>query len=414
VISKRDYMNLLPRLLQLPTHRHLFLFGARNTGKSTLIEQSYQPHETFYFDLLDQDLEQQLQARPNILYEMVKALPSHQPYIVIDEIQKIPDLLNVVQRLMKDKDRYFIMSGSSAKKLKQEGVNLLAGRAFVYHLYPLTAVEMGNYFNLDQALQWGTLPEILGCFNDDDRKTFLMSYAHTYLKEEIAMEQFVRQLAPFRRFLEVAAQCNGQIINYANIARDVQVDDKTIKSYFSLLEDTLIGYMLEPYHGSLRKRIHQKQKFYFFDTGVVRALARFLDIPLLPSTSAYGKAFEHFIINECIRLSSYYKKDYQFSYLRTVTDLEIDLIIERPGQTTLLIEIKSTREVTEPMLKTLRLLKNDFPNAETLCLSNDPFAKQFSERSYHFLKGSSRFSLSQNTNDLGVQIKPYVLRGQVH
>jgi len=372
-------LNLLPRLLQLPTERHILLFGARNTGKSTLIEQFYMPLGAFCFDLLDQDLEQQLQARPNALYDMVKALPKERPYVIIDEIQKIPALLNVVQRLMKDKDRYFIMSGSSARKLKREGANLLAGRAFVYHLYPLTSVELGEQFNLEQALHWGTLPEILNCFNDDDRKTFLMSYAHTYLKEEIAAEQFVRNLTPFRRFLEVAAQCNGQIINYANLARDIHVDDKTVKTYFSLLEDTLIGYMLEPYHGSLRKRVHQKPKFYFFDTGIVRALAHHLTLPLLPSTSAYGYAFEHFIINECIRLASYYKKDFQFSYLRTVTDLEIDLIIERPGQSTLLIEIKSTREVTKPMLKALGLLKNEIPNAEAWCLSNDPYAKKFDD-----------------------------------
>lgn len=373
------HLTLLPRLLQLPTERSILLFGARNTGKSTLIERFYEPLGSFYFDLLDQDLERQLEARPNALYDMVKALPIRQRYVLIDEIQKIPALLNVVQRLMKDKERYFIMSGSSARKLKRDGANLLAGRAFVYHLYPLTSIELGNQFNLEQALRWGTLPEILDCKDDDDKKAFLMSYAHTYLKEEIATEQFVRNLTPFRRFLEVAAQCNGQIINYANLARDIHVDDKTVKSYFSLLEDTLIGYMLEPYHGSLRKRVHQKPKFYFFDTGIVRALAHHLAIPLSPSTSAYGHAFEHFLINECIRLASYYRKDYQFSYLKTVTDLEIDLIVERPNQTTLLIEIKSTHDVTRPMLKSLGLLKNDIPNSEAICLSNDGYAKKIDD-----------------------------------
>lgn len=368
-------MNLLPRLLQLPTERHIFLFGARNTGKSTLIEHYYDVYGAYYFDLLDQSLEQQLQIRPHAFYEMVKALPAEKPYVIIDEIQKIPALLNVVQRLMKDKDRYFIMSGSSARKLKRDGVNLLAGRAFVYHLFPLSFIELGDHFNLDTALHWGTLPELLSCRDDDERKTFLMSYAHTYLKEEIVAEQFVRDLVPFRRFLEVAAQCNGQILNYANLARDIHVDDKTVKAYFSLLEDTMIGYMLEPYHGSLRKRVHQKPKFYFFDTGIVRALARHLTIPLLPSTSAYGYAFEHFIINECLRLASYTKKDYQFSYLKTVTDLEIDLIIDRPGQTTLLIEIKSSTEVNPSMLRSLALLKDNFVHAEMMCLSNDPFAK---------------------------------------
>ena len=367
---------MFSRLLTLPTKHHAFIFGARNTGKSTLITQTYQSLGAHYFDLLDLDLEYQLQNRPNALYEMVKALPTTKPYILIDEIQKIPALLNVVHRLTKDKDRYFIMTGSSAKKLKREGVNLLAGRAFVYHLFPLSYREIGEQFNLDQALHWGTLPEIYACETENEKKQFLMSYAHTYLKEEIGAEQFVKDLMPFRRFLEVAAQCNGKIINYAAIARDTHLDEKTVKAYFLLLEDTLIGYMLESYHGSLRKRVHSKPKFYFFDTGIVRALAQHLSVPLLPSTHAYGNAFEHFFINECIRLSSYYQKDYKFSYLRTVTDQEIDLIIERPGQTTLLFEIKSTREVYPEMLKPLILLKDEVPNAEACCVSNDPYAKK--------------------------------------
>lgn len=368
---------MFSRLLQLPKNHHAFLFGARNTGKSTLLTNNYHPLDAHVFDLLDLDLEYQLHSRPNSLFDMVKALSPDKKYIIIDEIQKIPALLNVVHRLMKDKTRYFIMSGSSAKKLKQEGVNLLAGRAFVYHLYPLSYREIGEQFNLMEALHWGTLPEIFSCDSENEKRQFLMSYAHTYLKEEIGAEQLVKNLAPFRRFLEVAAQCNGQIINYAAIARDTHLDDKTVKSYFSLLEDTLIGYMLEPYHGSLRKRVHQKPKFYFFDTGVVRALSQQLSLPLLPKTIAFGNAFEHFVINECIRLASYYQKDYKFSYLKTVNDQEIDLIIERPGQTSLLIEIKSSNEIVQEMLKPLKLLKDEFPNAEAMCISNDPYAKQF-------------------------------------
>ena len=370
---------MFPRLLKLPKKHHAFLFGARNTGKSTLLTEIYQPLGAYYFDLLDLDLEYQLQIRPNAFYDMVKALPSHYQYILVDEIQKIPELLNVIQRLMKDKDRIYIMTGSSAKKLKKEGVNLLAGRAFVYHLFPLTHLELGEQFDLNQALHWGTLPEIFECSTDDEKKQFLMAYAHTYLKEEIGREQFVRNLLPFRKFLEVAAQCNGQILNFAAIARDTHLDEKTVKSYFLLLEDTLLGYMLEPYHGSLRKRVHQKPKFYFFDTGVVRALAQHLTVPLLPSTSAYGHAFEHFFITECMRLSSYYQLEYKFSYVRTVNDQEIDLIIERPNQATLLIEIKSAREVYAEMFKPLQLLKDEFPDAVLLGVSNDPYAKQFGD-----------------------------------
>jgi predicted AAA+ superfamily ATPase len=319
-----------------------------------------------WFDLLDLDLQASLRERPNDLYHMVKAIPDDKPYIVIDEIQKVPALLDVVQRLMKDKEKIFILSGSSTRKLKADGANLLAGRAFVYHLYPFSYLELGEKFDLDAVLHWGTLPEIYQCHDDEQRREFLMAYAHTYLKEEVLAEQLVRDLAPFRKFIEVAAQCNGKIINYSNIARDVGVDDKTVKTYFGILEDTLVGFMLESYHGSLRKRIHKKPKFYFFDTGVVRALARLLSVPLLPSTNAYGNAFEHYIITECVRLNDYFRTDYKFTYIRTQNDYEVDLIIERPGQATLLIEIKSTKDVKEEMLKHLLKLKSDVENAEAM------------------------------------------------
>ena len=169
---------------------------------------------------------------------------------------------------------------------------------------------------LDDALRWGTLPKIFAFGSDKDKEEYLRSYTSTYLKEEIWEEQVVRKLQPFRRFLEVAAQCNGKIINYANIARDVGVDEKTIKEYFSILEDTMIGFFLEPFHNSFRKRLVEKPKFYFFDPGVVRALSRSLSL-LTPKTPAYGEAFEHFILLEFIRLASYFQPDYRFSFIRT-------------------------------------------------------------------------------------------------
>ena len=370
---------MFKRLIQLPPKRHFFLFGARNTGKSTLLKEIYPTDKTVCFDLLDRDLEARFQDHPNELYAIVQALPATTFHVILDEIQKVPALLDVVHRLMQLKKHQFILSGSSARKLKREGANLLAGRAFVYHLYPLSYLELEDQFSIDSALRWGTLPEIFDCVSDDERRDFLMAYAHTYLKEEIAAEQLVRDLVPFRRFLEVAAQCNGKIINYANIARDVKVDDKTVANYFSILEDTLVGYLLEPYHGSIRKRVHQKPKFYYFDTGVARALGGLLSVPLTSGSNAYGNAFEHYLINECIRLSSYYKKDFKFSYLRTVSDQEIDLIIERPGQAILLIEIKSSDNIEERQLKSFMKLRNEFPEAECLCLSRDPYAKKIGD-----------------------------------
>lgn len=368
---------MYPRLLTLSKKHHFFLFGARNTGKSTLLKQLYTPETSRYIDLLDTDEEERYRRNPSSLVNEVMALPEQLRYIIIDEVQKIPRLLDTVQSLMAKTNRIFIMSGSSARKLKSGGANLLAGRAFVYHLYPLSSMEIGTDFNLDYALRWGTLPAIMQCHSDLERQEFLTAYAHTYLKEEIISEQIVRSLDPFHKFLEVAAQCNGKIINYSNIARDVGVDDKTVKSYYSILEDTLVGFMLPAYIDSFRKRLSQKPKFYFFDTGVARALARLVTVPLIESNYAYGNAFEHFIILECIKLSDYHRKDYRFNYLRTANDVEIDLVVERPGQPLLCIEIKSSRDIKLQDISSFKQLTAEIPNCEAIVLSQDKYAKKF-------------------------------------
>ena len=225
-------------------------------------------------DLLDSSVKERFLRNPSEFYAIVQAFPPETRHVVIDEIQKVPKLLDEVHRLIEETDKIFILTGSSAQKLKHGGANLLAGRAFVYHLFSLSCFELKDQFNLDQALRWGTLPKIFSLKEDAEKNEFLRAYSDTYLKEEIWNEQVIRKLQPFRRFLEVAAQCNGKIINYAHIARDVGVDGKTIKEYFCILEDTMIGFFLEPFHHSFRKRLVEKPKFYFFDPGVVRSLAR--------------------------------------------------------------------------------------------------------------------------------------------
>jgi uncharacterized protein len=366
----------VPRLLSLPQKRSLFLFGPRNTGKSTLVEQQYPSQSSLFINLLENKEEDRFSRAPDALHQIVHALPKTTTHVILDEVQKVPRLLDVVQLLMKETDKHFIMTGSSARKLKRGGANLLAGRAFVYHLFPLTSIELGDQFDLDSALQWGTLPEIFISHDDIERREFLNAYSLTYLKEEVWGEQLVRKLDPFRRFLEVAAQCNGKILNFSNIARDVGVDDKTIGSYYSILEDTLLGFHLEPFHNSVRKRLSQKPKFYFFDTGVVRALSRLMNVPITPSTHAYGNAFEHFIILECMRLADYYRLDFRFTYLRTPSDAEIDLIVERPGQPLLCIEIKSATTVVESDLSVFDRLCQDMLPCETICLSNEQYPKK--------------------------------------
>ncbi len=369
-------MAMFSRMLDLPTQRSYFLFGARNTGKSTLIEHLYDHERALVIDLLDSDEEVRYARDPNELARQVASLPDEIKHVIIDEIQKVPKLLDIIQKLMKKSDKYFIMTGSSARKLKRGSANLLAGRAFIYHLFPLTSFEVGSSFNLDQALQWGTLPAIFACGSDQERKEFLNAYSHTYLKEEILIEQVVRNLEPFRNFLEVAAQCNGQIINYSNIARDVGVDDKTVKNYFSVLEDTLIGFHLNAYNGSFRKRLNTKPKFYFIDTGIVRALSRQLSLPLLTQTYGYGHAFEHFVMLECIRIADYQRSEFRFSYLRTHDDVEIDLVVERPGQALLCIEFKSSSNINPTNISAFIHLTKDIPNAEAVVFCNEPRQKQ--------------------------------------
>lgn len=370
---------MFKRLLELSKKRSFFLFGARGTGKSTLLKHTFSKNETLFCNLLKPEEADRFLRKPETLYDMVMGLPEAITHVVIDEVQKVPKLLDVVHLLMGETDKKFIMTGSSARKLKRGGANLLAGRAFVYNLFPLSVFELEKAFNLNFVLEWGTLPELFRLDTDKERSQFLQSYANTYLKEEIWDEHFVRQLDPFRKFLEVAAQCNGKIVNYSNISRDVGVEDKTVASFFTLLEDTLLGFYLEPHHNSFRKRLGATPKFYFFDQGVVRALTRSLSIPLQEKTTAFGDAFEHFVILEIMRLASYFEPEYRFSYIRTPSDVEVDLVVERPGLAPLFIEIKSTDEIERQDLSGFARLCRDFGDCVPICLSRDRFTKKLGE-----------------------------------
>ena len=386
----------IKRLLKL-VHKHsLLLFGARGVGKSALLEAEFKRQSNLYINLLDPFEESRFSRNPNELIELVDAMPATAKYVIIDEIQKLPKLLDVIHLLIENKKskKIFILTSSSAKKLKASGVNLLAGRVFVYHLYPFSYLEINSEFKLDEALKWGMLPKIISLKSNQAKEKFLQSYAQVYLKEEIWGEQLVRKLDPFRRFLEVAAQSNGKIINYSTISRDVAVDDKTVKSYFSLLEDTLLGFVLEPFHHSFRKRLKQSPKFYFIDVGIARALARTLTLSPTKSTSYYGDLFEQFIIVECIKLASYYHSEYRFSYLMTEANAEIDLVVERPGEKVLFIEIKSNESVRKDDLTTIQKLAHSFGNCEAICLSCDPRKKRIGNITvYPWQSGIKKFFL---------------------
>lgn len=364
------------RIIKPSENNSFFIFGARGTGKSTWLEDHFAKIPHFYIDLLNPDTEEQFRKNPGNLLAKIEAMENKKSWVVIDEIQKVPKLLNLVHLCIEKHKILFALTGSSARKLRRGAANLLAGRAFVFHLFPLTHLEMGEKFNLTQALHWGTLPKIFHFQDTQEKIRYLRTYTQTYLKEEIVAEQVIRKLDPFCQFLEIAAQQNGEIINFSNIARDVGVDTVTVQSYFQILEDTLVGYLLRPYHRSIRKRQRANPKFHFFDLGIKRSLENTLAINLKEGSSTYGKAFEHFIIIEIMRLNQYYEKDYKLSYLRTKDDAEIDLILERPGLPTALVEIKSSERVDERDTRTLEHFQKDFPAATMLCLSRDPMRKK--------------------------------------
>lgn len=360
---------MINRSLTIRDNYSFFLFGARGVGKSTFLKAVLPSGETHFLDLLDYELETTFLNRPSAFRERIEALPPHIRWVVVDEVQKLPFLLDEVHRqIERDKNRYFALTGSSARKLKRGKANLLAGRALVNTLYPLSVSELGERFDLQEALECGTLPALLSLEDASGKRDYLSAYAQTYLKEEIQMEGLTRDLPSFRRFLPLAATANGETLSWSNFAQDVGVDAKTIRSYFEILEDTLVGFLLPAYRRSLRKRQKTHPKFYFFDPGVKRALAGQLTVPLASGTSEYGRAFEHFWILELQRANAYLKKDYSFSYFAT-NDVEVDLVVERPGKPVLLVEIKSSERVRDAEIRAVDTLASELKGAEAVCIS---------------------------------------------
>lgn len=225
--------------------------------------------------------------------------------------------------------------------------------------------------DLMEVLTWGSLPKTISYKTSHLKKKYLRTYTQTYLREEIQIEQLTRNLLGFRNFLSVTAQANGKIVSYSKIAEVSGVDEKSVARFFEILNDTLIGYLLEPYHQSVRKRQAGKPKFYLFDLGVSRALSNQLDIPVEPSSYSFGNLFEQMIILECVRWNDYLEKDFTLSYLRTGSGVEIDLIIERPGLPTALVEIKSSERIVTEDFTALKGFNEDFPGAERLILCRE-------------------------------------------
>ncbi len=359
---------MVDRILRLPENHSFFLFGPRQTGKSTLLKAILDPQTTMFYDLLRSEEYLRLTKNPSLFREEVLSRDQKITHIVVDEVQRVPELLNEIHLILEGPHSpYFCLSGSSARKLKRSHANLLAGRAWTYHLYPLTHWELGERFSLERALNFGTLPSVYLSQEDAGARKTLTSYAEVYLKEEIQAEAIVRNLGGFLRFLTLAADENGNVMNYSNIARETATSYKTVKEYFQVLEDTLIGFTLLPYAKALRKRLIKHPKFYFFDTGIHRALNKRISVPLERKTTEYGRAFEHFLVTEILRLADYLESDYEFSFYQSSNQAEVDLIVETPQKMTYAIEIKATESPDLGSLKGLESFSEICKNAVLCC-----------------------------------------------
>jgi predicted AAA+ superfamily ATPase len=325
----------------------VFLWGARQTGKTTYLHDRY-PDAKFY-DLLDTALNAELSVRPRILREEI--LEERPRIVVIDEVQYVPPLLAEVHWLLENTATHFILCGSSARKLRRRSRNLLGGRAIDFHMLPLTTHEIGNV-DLARILQHGALPIH---YLVDDPSPLLKAYVHNYIKAEIIDESATRNIPAFSRFLQVAGLCHGQQINYANIARETGVSASTARNYFQILEDTLLGFTLEPWRQRKRRRLVETSKFYFFDVGVANQLHPEARI-ITEGSDIFGRSFEHFVLNEVRAFLSYNRLDHPVSYWRTSSGFEVDLIV---GNMDLAIECKSTREIRTADLKGLRALDEE-------------------------------------------------------
>lgn len=356
---------MFKRLLVTSKNRSFFLFGPRQTGKSTYIKAHLGKND-LYINLLPQRIFLNYTRNPNLFREELLA---HQKLYgsnftcIVDEIQKIPALLDEIHDLIETYGIHFGLTGSSARKLKRGGANLLAGRADTYHLFPLTYSEFSENFDLEKVLQIGCLPYLwANVLTEKEKEEFLRAYTDLYLKEEIQAEGVVRNIGSFTRFLDIAAYNDGEIVNYSNIARECGVSVKTVQGYYQILEDTFLSHRMDPWTSSIRKRLISHPRYYLFDMGVTNAICQNFG-QLHPQTR--GRRFEQFIILQIIALNSYYRYNYEFFFWRTNNGLEIDLIITHAKKPIAAIEIKSTSSLNPGDTYALNEFKQEYPKVKT-------------------------------------------------
>ena len=352
---------ILKRLLEMPELEEdsVFLWGARQTGKSTLLKILFP--EARYYDLLLPDVYSRLQRRPELLIQELD-LCSAKDLVIIDEVQMLPNLLNAVHWLIVNRGVRFLLCGSSARKLKRLGSNMLGGRAISRQMFPLVTQEIPD-FDLIKAVNHGMLPRHYLSNNPWGR---LEGYIGNYLQQEIEAEALTRNLGTFSRFLEVAALTSGEIVNYNNIAGDCGVSSLTVKGYFSILQETMIGYMLPAFAQVKKRRLIKAPKFYFFDVGLVNYLCNRRHLE--PGSVDFGHAFEHLVVQELFAYVSYTRKRKQLSYWRTASGYEVDVVY---GDAEVVIEIKSSQEIQPRHLKGLKAFAEEHPAVRCIIISLD-------------------------------------------
>lgn len=359
---------MLERILKLEEAKtdSLFLWGSRQTGKSTLLKMLFL--DAHVYDLLKSDVRMALQLRPSQLREECELLDDGE-LIIIDEVQKVPALLDEVHWLIENKKQRFILSGSSARKLRRSGANLLGGRALRQTLFPLVSDEIPE-FDLNRALNHGMLPRHYLMENPTMR---VQAYIGDYLQQEIVEEAIVRRLDAFTRFLQVAALSNSEIVNYTNIAQDCGVSSKTVKEYFSILEETMLGFFLPSYTKVVKRRVIQSPKFYYFDVAIPNHLLH--RIPLQPGTDVYGHALEHLVVQELRAFMSYRQPLKSLTYWHTLDNkYEVDAVL---GDAEVAIEVKSSKNIGSHDTKGLKAFSEEYPEAKLCLLSLEDRPRKF-------------------------------------
>jgi len=344
------------RILKLPLEgdSSIFLFGPRGTGKTSWLK-AHLPN-SLYFDLLQFTTYSSLLAQPDRLESLVPV--DYQDWIIIDEIQRVPELLNEVHRLIEHKKYKFILTGSSARTLRRKGVNLLAGRALTYAMHPLVIQEIGEQFRLDRALEFGMLPSAI---DHADPREYLTSYVRTYIREEVLQEGLTRNIGSFARFLEVASFSQGQVLNISEIARELALTRTVVANYFDILDDLLLSTRLFVFTQRAKRKMIAHQKFYFFDVGVYKALRPMG--PLDAREEAEGAGLETLFLQSLIAINDYYRFEYKIYFWRTLAGDEVDFIIYGPRGLHA-FEIKRSSQLHNKALKGLRNFGADYPEAK--------------------------------------------------